>query len=296
MLADKVRSHAPRPEGLEVLIPSRQDDTRVIDIVFIHGLGGHALKSWWHAESKASVPWIADYAFLGDIYDKARIMGFGYNADFRRKSMTPSVIFLGTPHEGSEQADNLQVLLGLASLLKIKVSDISEDGDTVTSILRNSKTDIFVEDDYGDSALHCACREDNQTVLSLLLLGVGETSTSFTMQDSDRLLMVRNHYAHTALTLRMGRLLGPTSDLKGFDRTIEIEAASCVATKIAAQLRPVRMTTALLGIDMMDFRVDTGAEEMVNIEKVWDYLRKTLRQVEGWEYLDYLEGFWQLSE
>ena len=44
--------------------------------------------------------------------------------------MRRGIIFLGTPHEGSEQADNLQVLLGLASLLNIKHSEISEELET----------------------------------------------------------------------------------------------------------------------------------------------------------------------
>lgn len=64
--------------------------------------------------------------------------------------MRRSVIFLGTPHEGSEQADNLQVLLGLASLLKIKVSDISEELETYSvttmdinkSFMRNASRNL----------------------------------------------------------------------------------------------------------------------------------------------------------
>jgi hypothetical protein len=66
--------------------------------------------------------------------------------------MRRSVIFLGTPHQGSEQADNLQVLLGLASLLQIKVSDISEELETYSittmdvnkSFMRNASRNLQV--------------------------------------------------------------------------------------------------------------------------------------------------------
>ncbi|KAL2202595.1 hypothetical protein CC79DRAFT_1164027 [Sarocladium strictum] len=208
--ATQARSQVSRPEGLEILVPARQDEERDLDIVFVHGLGGHALKSWWHSSSTAAVPWIADPDFLGEIYEKARIMTFGYNADLRRKvsshriidhandlleglvevrrksqgrplmfvahsmgglvvkkalllcqdderyqdilEMRRSIIFLGTPHQGSEQADNLQVLLGLASLLQIKVSDISEELEAYSmttvdinrSFMRNASRNLQV--------------------------------------------------------------------------------------------------------------------------------------------------------
>lgn len=161
--------------GLKQLVPSdgASATERNLDIVFVHGLGGDCLKTWTHPG--AEIPWIADRAFLGNLYDSARIMTFGYNSNVfqnvttnrvithandlieglwaRRyncngrplifvahslgglivkralilcqdedrfkdiQEMTRSVIFMGTPHEGSDQAKNLKVAQKIVSLV-----------------------------------------------------------------------------------------------------------------------------------------------------------------------------------
>ncbi|KAK9444032.1 peptidase C14 [Metarhizium brunneum] len=160
--------------GLTELVPDTDapETQRDIDIVFVHGLGGDSLKSWVYP--KMADPWINDPAFLGELYNTARIMTFGYNANVLEnvttnrvidhandlleqlwalrceckgrplifvahslgglvvkralilcqdddryldiQEMTRSVIFMGTPHEGSDQATNVKVAQKIVSL------------------------------------------------------------------------------------------------------------------------------------------------------------------------------------
>ena len=85
-------------------------------------------------------------------------------------------------------------------------------------------------------------------------------------------------------------------EIKGTDRTVEIEAVTCAAPRLAVRFRPVSLTTPLLGVNAMAERSNNGADDMVAIEKVWKYVADTLREVEGWEYIDRLQEFLHLSE
>ncbi|KAM5494099.1 hypothetical protein McaMca56_006372 [Microsporum canis] len=60
-------------------------------IIFVHGLSGDCIETWKHAD--AEVPWIMDKSFLGDdLYERARIMTFGYNANVFQNVTTSRVI------------------------------------------------------------------------------------------------------------------------------------------------------------------------------------------------------------
>lgn len=60
-------------------------------IIFVHGLNGDCIETWKHGD--AGVPWIMDKSFLGDdLYKRARIMTFGYNANVFKNVTTSRVI------------------------------------------------------------------------------------------------------------------------------------------------------------------------------------------------------------
>jgi hypothetical protein len=64
---------------------------------------------------------------------------------------------------------------------------------------------------------------------------------------------------------------------------------------ISICIKPVALTTAVLGIDVTSQRVNKGADDMVPMEKVWKYVEDTWRAVEGWEYIEFLDAFWSLA-
>jgi hypothetical protein len=66
---------------LRKLYPPDPDDgeSRAVDLVFVHGLGGSLLRTWKHDESRE--PWIQNPEFLGKLKDDIRVLSFGYNAN-----------------------------------------------------------------------------------------------------------------------------------------------------------------------------------------------------------------------
>lgn len=50
-----------------------------VDIVAVHGLYGHALKTW--TSKGSTVPWLGDKDMLPKALPNARILTWGYNAD-----------------------------------------------------------------------------------------------------------------------------------------------------------------------------------------------------------------------
>ncbi|KAM5447020.1 hypothetical protein MaudCBS49596_006201 [Microsporum audouinii] len=79
--------------GLKVLVPrpGSSGPEPMVDIIFVHGLNGDCIETWKHGD--AEVPWIMDKSFLGDdLYKRARIMTFGYNANVFKNVTTSRVI------------------------------------------------------------------------------------------------------------------------------------------------------------------------------------------------------------
>lgn len=169
-----VRQRVP-PLGLQ----SATDRSSDIDIVAVHGLGGHALKTWTGKNKKM---WLVDEEFLPRILPTARILTFGYNANnftqevsskvmdhadallagllthrvgienrpiiFIAHSLggivvkealttnrpeyrsiiqsTSSIVFLGTPHHGSELAGYLGIAKNLAAWAQLEKRPRSE--------------------------------------------------------------------------------------------------------------------------------------------------------------------------
>lgn len=70
---------APDPLGLHVV---HKPDGAVGDIVFVHGLGGSAWRTWsWNHDAALFWPgWLAEE---DDVLTMFRVWTFGYNANFR---------------------------------------------------------------------------------------------------------------------------------------------------------------------------------------------------------------------
>jgi hypothetical protein len=66
--------------GLHILHEPRveSNDSQVIDIIFVHGLGGSAYDTWAHPSSKAFWP---SFLYEDDKFSIARISTFGYDAN-----------------------------------------------------------------------------------------------------------------------------------------------------------------------------------------------------------------------
>ncbi|EXA37748.1 hypothetical protein NW761_009922 [Fusarium oxysporum] len=189
----------------EMYVPSLNDNSfadqkDLVDLVFVHGLGGN-LRTTWKKEGTTE-PWFTKPEFLGRLKDSVRVLSFGYNAhrfgdvantriihhanDLLRnlvlkrldhpdrplifiahslgglvvkraillcatnddwkavKQATKSIIFMGTPHMGSEKAEDLVVVQKLASLMKLQTAVATN----LTKELRafsNSVQDINME-------------------------------------------------------------------------------------------------------------------------------------------------------
>ncbi|KAF4341128.1 hypothetical protein FBEOM_4998 [Fusarium beomiforme] len=163
----------------EESLSSSSDVTKdLVDLVFVHGLGGN-LRTTWKQEGTTE-PWFTKPEFLGRLKDSVRVLSFGYNAhrfgdvantriihhanDLLRnlvlkrldhperplifiahslgglvvkraillcatnhdwkavKQATKSIIFMGTPHMGSEKAEDLVVVQKLASLVILQTA------------------------------------------------------------------------------------------------------------------------------------------------------------------------------
>ncbi|KAM0561248.1 hypothetical protein ACHAPJ_003126 [Fusarium lateritium] len=63
------------PPGNEGSFAGQND---VVDLVFVHGLGGN-LKTTWKQEGTTE-PWFTKPEFLGRLKDSIRVLSFGYNA------------------------------------------------------------------------------------------------------------------------------------------------------------------------------------------------------------------------
>jgi len=72
--------------GVRIRVDPGNDTT--LDIVFVHGLGGHALTTW---EAENGKNWVTDSEFLPKMLPTARIMTFGYNANLFNDVVTSRV-------------------------------------------------------------------------------------------------------------------------------------------------------------------------------------------------------------
>ncbi|KAI1087489.1 hypothetical protein F5B19DRAFT_475279 [Rostrohypoxylon terebratum] len=75
------RSPSPSPSGLGLHV-IHQPEVACIDIIFVHGLGGHSQRTW-SRNHDPTLFWPKLWLPLEPGIGKARIMTFGYNADWR---------------------------------------------------------------------------------------------------------------------------------------------------------------------------------------------------------------------
>ncbi|KAF8541495.1 hypothetical protein BDD12DRAFT_878614 [Trichophaea hybrida] len=130
------------PEGLKLLYQPEPPQVYDVDIIAVHGLGGHAYKTWTHL--KTGKLWLKDMLPNEEKFRGARVFTYGYDArtaftnslssildisnnlvadlagemqaihmarDSRHDSyrrlydMIYGVVFMGTPHQGSSMAN-----------------------------------------------------------------------------------------------------------------------------------------------------------------------------------------------
>ena len=67
--------------GLSTLVEPPQPSAPVLNIIFVHGLGGSAYGTWTHQQTKSFwPPWLSKVKGL----ENARIMTFGYDASWNK--------------------------------------------------------------------------------------------------------------------------------------------------------------------------------------------------------------------
>jgi hypothetical protein len=89
MSASMANESGPGPLGLNVVYSPETE--RKVDIVFIHGLGGSSRWTW----SKNKHPdlfWPLTFLPLESVLCRARILSFGYNANFRKSGNASTVV------------------------------------------------------------------------------------------------------------------------------------------------------------------------------------------------------------
>jgi hypothetical protein len=75
------------PLGLTLIYES---DEPLVDIIFVHGLGGSSLRTWSYNRDVSHfwLPWLANEVGLSN----TRTFTFGYNARFAQQSNTLSIL------------------------------------------------------------------------------------------------------------------------------------------------------------------------------------------------------------
>ena len=84
------------PLGLHVLYePDNPSAGKSINIVFVHGLGGSAMKTWTYADGGFWPEWLHEW--LGETWklDNIRIATFGYNANYKNIFAAKSILGIG---------------------------------------------------------------------------------------------------------------------------------------------------------------------------------------------------------
>jgi hypothetical protein len=77
---DETKASSKDPLGLKVV--HRPAGQRRVDVVFVHGLGGSSRMSWSH-DHNPDLFWPLKFLPLDPEIAEARILSFGYNANFR---------------------------------------------------------------------------------------------------------------------------------------------------------------------------------------------------------------------
>ena len=71
-------SEDDNPYGLEILHQPRAPSAKLVQIIFVHGLGGSKRGTWTHSKGKFWPMWLREETGLENV----RIALFGYNANF----------------------------------------------------------------------------------------------------------------------------------------------------------------------------------------------------------------------
>ncbi|OJD34141.1 phosphorylase superfamily protein [Diplodia corticola] len=126
--------------GLTVLYAPQ---TPVVDIVAVHGLGGHAAETWIYRSSSKPVFWLRD--LLPQYMATARIMTFGYNSNIVSRS-TASIKTVATQllnQVSAERQDSQRPLLFIAHSLGGLVALTTSRNESINHEVFTSTRGIF---------------------------------------------------------------------------------------------------------------------------------------------------------
>ncbi|KAF5239886.1 hypothetical protein FANTH_9779 [Fusarium anthophilum] len=87
ILEQQLQDATPQRGGLVTLSGATTSGADVVDVVAVHGLGGHLMKTWRHAETKAS--WLEE--FIPKDIENARVMTYGYESQVAFSKSTAGV-------------------------------------------------------------------------------------------------------------------------------------------------------------------------------------------------------------
>jgi hypothetical protein len=93
--------------GLRVLHEPREQQN-IVNLVFVHGLGGSALGTWTHPQSKTC---LLNLLYEDERFANLRIATFGYNADFKDVLMPSNA--LGITDFARQLLDGLDIFYNM---------------------------------------------------------------------------------------------------------------------------------------------------------------------------------------
>ncbi|GIJ87379.1 hypothetical protein Asppvi_006285 [Aspergillus pseudoviridinutans] len=143
------------PLGLILLFSPEQP---LIDLIFVHGLGGGSRKTWSKTAS-ASHYWPKEWLPRDPAFKNVRVHSFGMGGLVIKKAFLlakqdaidrylikriHAMYFLATPHRGSDSAKLLSNLLNIAYSSRAYVSDLKRESDAIKSI--NDEFSRYSED------------------------------------------------------------------------------------------------------------------------------------------------------
>ncbi|KAI7786820.1 hypothetical protein LA080_002290 [Diaporthe eres] len=161
--ASRTDANTKGPFGLTTVFHPPKAEDLLAHVVFVHGLGGGSEHTW----TKDDVFWPRDLLPMQDPFQNVAIHSFGFDSDFKKSStlnindfsnmgglvtkrafilsrQTPiyeevaarikAIVFIATPHTGSNLAGILDKLLRMSSGLKPYLEDLGRNSDVVRSI------------------------------------------------------------------------------------------------------------------------------------------------------------------